>query len=132
MINNLCHGFHLYFYCTELASLLENVPLSVVRNLIFQHDGAPPHYTRNIQQFLNDRFNCWPGREGTMALPVKSLSRHCTMYKNGRNSRLQWNPWHRFFLSKTRVLDWHLNLIFSKTKPSTQFRYFRFSSYFQP
>ena len=35
------------------------MPLSVVRNLIFQHDEAPLYYTRNVRQFLDDHFNCW-------------------------------------------------------------------------
>ena len=43
-------------------------------NLIyFQQDGAPPHYTLAVRQWLNGRFaNRWIGRRGTIEWPARS------------------------------------------------------------
>jgi len=33
--------------------------------MYFQHDGAPPHYTRHVREYLNESFpNRWLGRGG--------------------------------------------------------------------
>jgi len=38
----------------------------------FQHDGAPPHYTRQEREFLNESFpNRWLGRGGPIAWPPR-------------------------------------------------------------
>jgi hypothetical protein len=36
------------FLNMELAHLLENIPLIFLVNQWFQHDGAPPHFSRNV------------------------------------------------------------------------------------
>jgi hypothetical protein len=41
------------FLNMEVAQLLENIPLIVLVNQWFQHDGAPPHFSRNVQGILN-------------------------------------------------------------------------------
>jgi hypothetical protein len=38
----------------ELPEQLENVPFATRIAMYFQHDGAPPHYTRLVMQHLND------------------------------------------------------------------------------
>jgi hypothetical protein len=44
----------------ELPEQLENVPLATRIAVYFQHDGAPPHYTRLVMQHLRDTFhNRW-------------------------------------------------------------------------
>ncbi|KYN20088.1 hypothetical protein ALC57_07556 [Trachymyrmex cornetzi] len=49
----------------DLTILLENVPLHLRRNTIFQHDGAPTHTFRNVCQFLNTIYpNRWIRRNG--------------------------------------------------------------------
>ena len=36
--------------------------------MYFQHDGAPPHYTRHVREYLNESFpNHWLGRGGPVA-----------------------------------------------------------------
>jgi len=36
--------------------------------MYFQHDGAPPHYTRRVREYLNASFpNRWLGRGGPVA-----------------------------------------------------------------
>jgi len=41
--------------------------------MYFQHDGAPPHYTRYVREDLNESFrNRWLGRGGPVAWPLWS------------------------------------------------------------
>jgi hypothetical protein len=57
----------------ELAHLLENIPLIFLVNQWFQHDGAPPHFSRNVQGILNRMYpNRWIGRGGPRHWPARS------------------------------------------------------------
>ena len=47
---------YLRFLQDELPRLLEDVPLDKRGRMYFQHDGAPPHFSREIRNFLNYRF----------------------------------------------------------------------------
>lgn len=39
----------------------------------FQHDGAPPHYGRNVREYLDNVFpNKWIGRRGAIEWPARS------------------------------------------------------------
>jgi len=41
--------------------------------MYFQHDGAPPYYTRRVREFLNESFrNRWLGRGGPIPWPSRS------------------------------------------------------------
>ena len=41
--------------------------------MYFQHDGAPPHYTWHVTDYLNESFpNHWLGRGGPLAWPQRS------------------------------------------------------------
>ena len=42
------------------------------QRIIFQADGAPPHFSVEVRQFINDTFNMWIGRGGTIAWPPRS------------------------------------------------------------
>lgn len=58
---------YLQFLEELLPELLMEVPLAIRNQLIFQQDGAPAHYTRNVREWLNEHFrNRWIGR-GTIA-----------------------------------------------------------------
>ncbi|XP_070521818.1 uncharacterized protein [Cardiocondyla obscurior] len=62
-----------YFLENDLPPLLENLPLNVRLRLIYQQDGAPPHFSRNAQQVLNNRFaGRWMGRGGPITWPARS------------------------------------------------------------
>jgi hypothetical protein len=37
----------------ELPAVLENVPLQTRCQMCYKHDGAPPHFTQVIWQYLN-------------------------------------------------------------------------------
>jgi len=41
--------------------------------MYFQHDGAPPHYTRHVREYLNESFpNRWLGHGGPLAWAQRS------------------------------------------------------------
>ena len=41
--------------------------------MYFQHNGAPPHYTRHVSEYLNESFpKRWLGRGGRVAWPPRS------------------------------------------------------------
>lgn len=53
--------------------LLADVPLDIRRKLIYQHDGAPAHFCREVREVLNARFpDRWMGRGGPIAWPARS------------------------------------------------------------
>ncbi|GBM76752.1 hypothetical protein AVEN_86325-1 [Araneus ventricosus] len=40
----------------KMTDFLEDLPLSDLRNVWFQHDGAPPHKVSSVQQYIRDTF----------------------------------------------------------------------------
>ena len=63
---------YLRFLQEELPQLLENVPLDKRSRMYFQHDGAPPHSSRGVKNFLNHRFpGRWIGRCGPHHWPAR-------------------------------------------------------------
>jgi hypothetical protein len=49
------------------------VPLEVRREMWFQHDGAPAHFTNIVHEYLDEKFgNKWIGRGGPMTWPPRS------------------------------------------------------------
>ena len=71
--NNLTGNAYEVFLRNELPGLLEDIPLMIRSKMYFQHDGALPHYTRNVRDYLNESFpNRWLGRGGPVAWPPRS------------------------------------------------------------
>ncbi|EFA08485.1 Transposable element Tc3 transposase-like Protein [Tribolium castaneum] len=64
---------YLNFLRRSLMDLLENVPLNIIGQLIFMHDGAPPHFARRVRRHL-DRHppERWIGRGGPLHWPARS------------------------------------------------------------
>lgn len=61
----------------EVIIELENNPVFVQlrpirEKMIWQQDGAPPHYGNIVRDFLNDTFYEWIGRRGTIEWPARS------------------------------------------------------------
>jgi hypothetical protein len=51
----------------------DNIPLSDLNNIWFQHDGAPAHSSYAVRDFLDDRFpQKWIGRGGTVEWAPRS------------------------------------------------------------
>ena len=71
--NNLTENTYEAFLRNELPGLLEDIPLMIRGQMYFQHDGAPPHYTRHVRDYWNESFpNLWLGRGGPVAWPPRS------------------------------------------------------------
>jgi len=71
--NNLMGNTYRVFLRNELPGLLEDIRLMIRRQMYFEHDGAPPHYTWHMREYLNKSFpNCWLGRDGPVAWPWRS------------------------------------------------------------
>jgi hypothetical protein len=64
---------YLEFLQNDLPPLLEDVSLETRRRMIYQHDGAPPHWNRMILEFMNKNYpNRWIGRFGPIVWPARS------------------------------------------------------------
>jgi hypothetical protein len=48
---------------------LENSPSYDNTEIIWQQDGAPPHYSLRVREFLNNSFPEWIGRHGSVEFP---------------------------------------------------------------
>lgn len=70
---NLTGQTYLRFLTDELDDLLMDVPLATLRHMWLQQDGAPPHNTRQVTEFLNEHFpNRWIGLNGPVRWPARS------------------------------------------------------------
>ena len=54
--NNLTGNTYEAFLRNELPGVFEDIPLMIRRQMYFQHDGAPPHYTNRVRELLNELF----------------------------------------------------------------------------
>jgi hypothetical protein len=64
---------YLNFLRNSLPELLEELPLAVRAEMWFMHDGAPPHFSRNVRNFLNVTYPPrWIGRGGPTTWPPTS------------------------------------------------------------
>ena len=118
--NNLTGNTYEVFLRNELPGLLENVPLMIRSQKYFQHDGAPPHYTRRMIKYLNESFpNRWLGRGGPVAWPPRSPNltpldyyiwgNMKTVYKTKVNSKAELR--HRIFGAEEHIRNHHDNIV---------------------
>jgi len=64
---------YLDFLRNTLPGLLEEVPLNIRQQMIFQHDGAPAHFYREVRNYLDEAYpGRWIGRGGPIAWPPRS------------------------------------------------------------
>jgi len=64
---------YLRFLQEELPRLLGDVLLNKRGRIYFQHDGTPPHFSREVRNFLNYRFpERWIGNGGPHKWPARS------------------------------------------------------------
>lgn len=70
---NLNGAIYHQFLQYELQGLMENINLRTVREMWFQHDGAPPHYAGSVRDYLDESFHRrWIGRNGFIRWPANS------------------------------------------------------------
>ena len=47
--------------------------LTNLNDFYFQQDGAPPHYSRGVREYLDEKFlSVWIGRRGPIDWPARS------------------------------------------------------------
>lgn len=63
---------YLNFLENEIEEYLDNLPLQYRHNIIWQQDGAPQHHTLAVRNNLNQNYNTWIGRNGTIPWPPRS------------------------------------------------------------
>lgn len=76
---------YLDFLQHTLPTLLDGLNLG--RNdrdkIIFQQDGAPPHFSNVVRQWLTENYPTWIGRAGPVAWPARSPSFHHWTFSYG-------------------------------------------------
>ena len=64
---------YLDFLRNQLPNLLEDVPLNILRDMWYQHDGCPAHYARPVRNYLSEEYpDRWIGRLGPIVWPPRS------------------------------------------------------------
>lgn len=64
---------YLTFLRHDMPPLLEELPAEVQADIIYQHDGAPAHFGRQVRNYLDERFpENWIGRRGPVEWPARS------------------------------------------------------------
>ena len=84
VFDNLTGNAYELFLRIELPGSLEDIPLMTRSLMYFQHDRAPPHYTRLVRDYLNESFrNRWVGRGGPVAWPPRSPDLRLLIFTSG-------------------------------------------------
>lgn len=61
------------FLRQDLPDLLDDIPLNLIRDMWFQHDGCPAHFRRSVREWLDTNYpNKWIGRGGPIPWPARS------------------------------------------------------------
>lgn len=61
--NHLNGANYLEHLQVTLPELLDDLPLDLRQNMWFMHDGAPPHFSVNVRNYLTEQYpNRWIGR----------------------------------------------------------------------
>jgi hypothetical protein len=45
-----------YFLDSELQLYLGTIPLQTSQRMLIQHDGAPPHFSREVTEYMNANY----------------------------------------------------------------------------
>jgi len=71
--SNVTGETYLELLQTFLFEYLENIPVIRRQNLLFQQDGAPPHFAICVRDYLNQSFpERWIGRRSPVEWPPRS------------------------------------------------------------
>ena len=70
---NLNAEMYYQFLTSTFEDYLDDLPLANYNSIWFQHDGAPPHNTRQVSDYLSERFgDRWIGNNGPVRWPARS------------------------------------------------------------
>jgi transposase len=67
---NVTSEKYLQMLTTNVIPQLQQHPM--FQTMIWQQDDAPPHYGRNVREYLDEIFSEWIGRRGTTEWPPRS------------------------------------------------------------
>lgn len=60
------------FLRNDMELLLEDVPIALRREIIYQHDGCPAHFRRGVREWLDQHYpHRWIGRGGPIPWPAR-------------------------------------------------------------
>ncbi|CAF4230737.1 unnamed protein product, partial [Rotaria sordida] len=68
--DNVTSQTYLQMLKNHIIPQLEEQP--TFQTMIWQQDGAPPHYGQAVRDYLDDTFSEWIGRRGTVEWPPRS------------------------------------------------------------
>ncbi|KOC59411.1 hypothetical protein WH47_11040 [Habropoda laboriosa] len=71
-VRNVTSEAYLDFLQNKLPELVKDIPFTIRRNFIFQQDGAPAYFRRQVRDFLNDNYQGRIGRGELIAWPPRS------------------------------------------------------------
>lgn len=57
---------------TNVEDYLDELPLLDILRVCWQQDDAPPHSSREVTDFLNDKYRLWIGKNGPIRWPARS------------------------------------------------------------
>ena len=62
------------YSCTRsrFNSIIERLEIEIRRNLIYQQDGVPSHFSREVSNFLNENYQYLIGCNGRISWPPRS------------------------------------------------------------
>ena len=70
---NLTGERYFHLLTNEIENEIDDLPLNIARDMFFHQDGAPPHNTRMVQNYINERFdNRVISTHGAVRWPARS------------------------------------------------------------
>lgn len=63
---------YLNLLTNEIWPIINQLPVNLRDNLVFQQDSAPCHTVAPVREFLNQHFRTWIGKHGTIDWPARS------------------------------------------------------------
>lgn len=74
LLNAITGESYLHLLETFLIAHLEVVPLAIRTDIWFPHDGAPPHFAKDVRSFMGENIfpRKWIGRRGMVEWPTRS------------------------------------------------------------
>lgn len=69
---SLTGAMYLDFLQHDLPQMLDVIEPAHRQDIIYQQDGAPPHYTNEVRDWLSANYPTWIGRGGPVPWPARS------------------------------------------------------------
>jgi len=70
--NTMTGDSYLRILRDDVEELIDNMPLNEAVQIVWQQDGAPPHNVAQVRDYLNNKYQRWIGKYGTIIWPPNS------------------------------------------------------------